>query len=93
MLVILAKNKSKKKWLVVELKRSQTDDTTVGQVLRYIGWVRKELAEPKESVEGLIIAHEADKGLKYALAAVENVELLLYEVEFHLKKPANFRNL
>jgi hypothetical protein len=30
--------------IVVELKRGQTSDETVGQVLRYIGWVSENIA-------------------------------------------------
>jgi RecB family endonuclease NucS len=81
---LLAKHKKKNEWLVVELKRDQTADATVGQVLRYIGWVRQELAKG-ESVRGLIIAHASDERLRYALSEVANVDLKLYEVEFRLK--------
>ncbi len=35
---LLAKHRREKRWLILELKRNQTDDTTVGQVLRYMGW-------------------------------------------------------
>ncbi|MBW2103232.1 MAG: DUF1016 family protein [Deltaproteobacteria bacterium] len=73
--------------LVVELKRNQTSDQTVGQLLRYIGWVKQHLAEDGDEVHGLIICHEADNALHYALSTVPDVELRLYEVEFHLKKP------
>jgi len=36
---ILARHRRDGRWLVVELKRGQSNDETVGQVLRYIGWV------------------------------------------------------
>ena len=52
---LLAKHKKEPRWLVVELKRDQSSDATVGQILRYMGWVRAELAKSKESVEGLIV--------------------------------------
>lgn len=84
---LLFKHKTEPRWLVVELKRNQTSDQTVGQLLRYIGWVKQHLAIEGEGVLGLIICREADKMLHYALSAVPNVDLLLYEVEFHLKKP------
>lgn len=84
---LLFKHKTEPRWLVVELKRNHTSDQTVGQLLRYIGWVKQHLAAEVEEVHGLIICREADKALYYALNAVSNVELLLYEVEFHLKKP------
>ena len=84
---LLAKHRKKPRWLVVELKRNQTSDQTVGQLLRYIGWVKQHLAEDGDEVHGLIICHEADNALHYALSTVPDVELRLYEVEFHLKKP------
>lgn len=84
---LLAKHRKKPRWLVVELKRNQTSDQTVGQLLRYIGWVKGHLAESEDEVHGMIICHEADDALRYALTTVQNVELRLYEVEFHLKVP------
>lgn len=50
-----------------------------------MGWVKEHLAEGEDTVQGLVIAHEADESIRYALAAVPNVELQLYEVEFRLK--------
>ena len=84
---ILAKHKREPKWLVIELKRNQTSDQTVGQLLRYIGWVKQNLAEKDDKVHGLIICHKADENLQYALSIIPNAELRLYEVEFHLKNP------
>lgn len=84
---ILAKHKKEKKWLVIELKRDQSNDATVGQVLRYVGWVKKELADSMDEVIGMIISHKADMGLYSALSATSGIDLLLYEVDFHLKKP------
>ena len=84
---MLAKHKTKPRWLVVELKRNQTSEQTVGQLLRYIGWVKRHLAEAGDEVHGMIICREADDALRYALNAVSNVELRLYEVEFRLRKP------
>jgi len=81
---ILARHKNGKDWLVVELKRNQTNDDTVGQVLRYMGWVKAKKAEPDEKVKGLIIAREANQKLLYALNATKDVDLQLYEVEFRL---------
>ena len=41
---LLARHRTKPEWLVVELKRGQSSDDTVGQLLRYMGWVRMHLA-------------------------------------------------
>jgi hypothetical protein len=85
---LLARHKTKRGWLVIELKRNQTSDQTVGQLARYMGWVKRHLAEASESVEGLVIAHEADESIRYALSALPSVRLQLYEVEFRLRAAA-----
>jgi hypothetical protein len=81
---ILARHRTKAEWLVIELKRDQTSDETIGQVLRYMGWVTENLAETSDAVRGLIIAREADAGFRYALARVPDVELQRYQVHFEL---------
>lgn len=81
---ILAKDKETGGYVVIELKRDQTSDDTVGQVARYMGWVRKELAA--KDVRGIIIAGTYDKKLDYALAAVPSVEVFLYQVDFKLNR-------
>jgi len=81
---LLAKRRSGGEYLVIELKRGQSSDDTVGQILRYMGWVDAELLEEGESVRGLIIAHSEDEKLRYALRRVQDVELRLYEVSFRL---------
>jgi len=84
---ILVKHKREPRWMVIELKRNQTSDVTIGQVLRYMGWVKQHLAKSNENVEGLIIAHESDNAVKYALNVISGVKLMLYEVQFKLHPP------
>jgi hypothetical protein len=81
---LLAKHKNESRWLVIELKRDQTSDRTVGQILRYMGWVKKNLATQTETVEGLVIALSGDDRLRYALLPVPNVRFMKYEVSFKL---------
>lgn len=81
---ILAKHRTEPRWLVVELKRGQSGDDTVGQVLRYMGWIQNELAEGGERVEGLVIAQDVDDKLRYALQMMPSVGLKLYKVDFQL---------
>jgi len=81
---ILARHRTEKKWLVVELKRNDTSDSVVGQILRYMGWVRQHLAEPGEEVHGLVIARTGDLALQYAISAVAELRFMTYEVEFKL---------
>lgn len=81
---LLAKHRIEPKRLVVELKRNQTSDDTVGQVLRYMGWVQEKLAAPGELVEGLIVARALDQKLKYALSRVDDVSMQVYRIDFSL---------
>ena len=83
---ILAVHKHEPRFLVIELERNQTTDQTVGQALRYVGWVKKHLAKDGQRVEALIIAHEADKEAQYALSTLANVAMMTYEIKFLLKK-------
>jgi endonuclease NucS-like protein len=85
---LLAKHRTEPRWLVIELKRDQTGDKTVGQVLRYMGWVKENLAAQKDLVEGLIIAKDFDEGIRYALRSTPSVRLQLYEVKFKLSEVA-----
>ncbi|OQB95070.1 MAG: hypothetical protein BWX84_00078 [Verrucomicrobia bacterium ADurb.Bin118] len=81
---LLAKHRTQPRWLVIELKRNQTSDDTVGQILRYTAWIRKHLAKAKEPVEGLIIARTVDDNLRYAASEIPHVRLMEYQVSFHL---------
>jgi len=83
---ILAISKDKKRLLVVELKRGRVSDVVVGQVLRYMGYVKEQIAEPDQTVEGAVIALEDDKKLRWALAMVPNVSFYRYEIRFKLVK-------
>jgi len=65
---ILAIKKDKSQLLVVELKKGRASDAVVGQVLRYMGYVKQELAEPNQSVKGIIIALDDDTRIRRALA-------------------------
>lgn len=82
---LLAKHRRENKWLVVELKRNQTSDATVGQILRYMAWVRRNLAKDNGKVSGLIICHEVDTKLQYALDGLGDIACMTYEVCFTLR--------
>lgn len=83
---VLAISKDKKELLVVELKRGRASDQVVGQIQRYMGYVLQELAEPGQSVRGVIIALEDDIRIKRALAVTNNISFYRYEVSFRLFK-------
>jgi restriction system protein len=83
---ILAISKDKKRLLVVELKKGRASDTVVGQALRYMSYVKDELAEESQTVSAVIIAHEDDPRLRRALSQVPHIEFYRYEVSFKLRK-------
>ncbi len=86
---ILAISKDKKRLLVVELKRGRASDVVVGQILRYMGFVKEQIAEDNQSVEGAIIALEDDSKLKWALVSVPSISFYKYQVSFKLVKGSN----
>lgn len=83
---ILAISKDKKELLVVELKKGRASDVVVGQIQRYMGYVKDELAESGQTVRGVIIALEDDLRLRRALSVASNIEFYRYQVSFKLFK-------
>ena len=83
---ILAVSKDKKRLLVVELKKGRASDAVVGQALRYMGFVKDELAEDGQTVRGVIIALEDDLRIRRALASLDHVEFYRYRIDFKLVK-------
>jgi restriction system protein len=81
---ILAVSHDRKRLLVVELKRGRASDVVVGQILRYMGYIKEQVAEPGQTVEGVIIALDNDQKLRWALSAVPNIRFYRYQVNFRL---------
>ena len=72
--------------VVVELKRGLPSDRVVGQTTRYMGWVAEHLANGRE-VDGIIVAHEVNDQLRYAVRPIPRLSLLVYEISFALRPP------
>ena len=83
---ILAISKDKKELLVIELKRGRVSDIVVGQIQRYMGYVKEELAETNQNVRGVIIAFEDDIKIHRALSVAQNIDLYTYKINFKLEK-------
>jgi len=77
---ILAKDENND-FVVLELKVEKGYDRAVGQLLRYINWVRKELAEPGQKVRGIIVCRYMSEDLILACAGIKNIELLEYRLQ------------
>lgn len=80
---ILARDKKTNDYVVIELKKDQTSDDTIGQLTRYMGWVKQKWGG---DVKGVIIAGNYDRRLDLAQTVVPGVELFIYEVDFKLRK-------
>ena len=59
-------------------------DVVVGQILRYIGFVKEQIAEPGQTVVGVIIALDDDQKLRWALTPVPFITFYRYQVSFKL---------
>lgn len=81
---ILAISKDQKTLLVVELKKGRVSDNVVGQIQRYMGYVKEELAEDHQQVKGVIIGLEEDLKIRRALAVTHSIDFYKYEVRFKL---------
>lgn len=81
---ILAKDKKTNDFVVIELKKNQTSDDTVGQIARYMGWIKEN--KKVDNVKGVIIAGQFDKKLEYAISIVPNIDIYIYEVDFKLTR-------
>jgi len=69
--------------VVIELKVSRGYDRTVGQILRYMGWVEQNL-EPSKRARGIIVAKEITNDLRLACSRIPDVKLIEYEISFSL---------
>ena len=76
----------KKHLVVIELKVSRGYDRTVGQLLRYIAWIKKEHAEPDQDVRGIIAAREISDDLRLACSDLPSVSLYEYELSVTLRR-------
>ena len=83
----LCEDEAANELVVVELKRGKSSDRVVGQILRYMGWVREKLADGR-GVRGIIITHEYDDQVRYAIAELPRVEAWTYQVSFTLDTKA-----
>ena len=81
---ILAISKDRKTILVIELKRGRASDAVIGQTLRYMGYVKDELAESDQTVRGLVIALKDDQRLRRVLSMVPAITFKRYTVSFKL---------
>jgi len=83
---ILAQTRAGDSFVVIELKKGRPSDQVVGQVLRYMGWVKKNLCGNGQAVKGLVICRDPDPKLSYALEMTSNIDVKYYSVSFKLSE-------
>jgi hypothetical protein len=69
---------------VFELKRGRSPDYVLGQVARYMGWIKTTIGK-NVPVYGVIVSKEISSNLKFARLVAENIYLYEYEVSFSLR--------
>nr|WP_225919789.1 endonuclease NucS domain-containing protein [Pseudomonas khorasanensis] len=72
-------------FVIFELKRGRVADRAIGQISRYMCWIKKNLAHGR-MVKGVIVAKSISLNLRHAIVAVPNVSLFEYEVAFSLNQ-------
>jgi restriction system protein len=82
---ILAMEQASNSFIVIELKKGRPSDQVVGQILRYMGWVKQNLCTDGQAVKGLVICRDPDPKLSYALTMVNNIDVQYYSVSFTLR--------
>jgi len=70
--------------IVFELKLSRGADRAMGQISRYMGWVKRNLTMDKK-VKGVIVAKSVDEKLKYAASIIPDISLFEYELNFKIR--------
>ena len=83
---ILAVEPKSKSFVVIELKKGRPSDQVIGQILRYMGWVKKNLCTSGQDVKGLVICRDTDSKLSYALEMTNNIDVRYYSVSFKLRE-------
>ena len=81
----LARDRDTNDLVIIQLKRGDSSDSTVGQLLRYASWVREKVAAESQNVRGIIVTKKADAALEYAVKNLAFVEVKTYEVDFQLR--------
>jgi hypothetical protein len=83
---ILARDSRTGDFVVIELKRDRSDDEVVGQLSRYMGWIKEyRAAAVGVSERGFIAVHEVTPKRRAAALAHENLQLYTYELALSLR--------
>ena len=60
-------------YVVIELKRDKASDSALGQILRYMGWVRYNLVSGHGMVRGYVVGDRFDDKITYAVLSNDEI--------------------
>lgn len=78
-------------YVVIELKVSKGYDRVVGQLLRYMNWIKINQADEGQSVRGVIVAKNISEDLRLACAGLPDVALAEYELAVSIRPIAGLK--
>jgi hypothetical protein len=82
---LLCIDKDNNDFVIIELKKGKESDKVLGQLQRYMGWVKKNLAKEGQNIRGIIITGEYDGRLSLAASTNPNIKIKYYGIKFWLK--------
>ena len=82
----MGKGNNSEQTLVIEIKKGRASDKVEGQIQRYFGYIKNEIANNSQKVKGLIIRIKEDLRLKRAISINLSIEFRRYEIRFDLIK-------
>ncbi len=78
-------------YVVIELKVSKGYDRVVGQLLRYMNWIKMNQADEGQGVRGVIVAKNISEDLQLACSGLPEVALAEYELAVSIKSVAGLK--
>lgn len=82
---LLCRDKDNNDFVIIELKKGRESDKVCGQIQRYMGWIKQNLATEGQNVRGIIITGEYDERLSLAVSIVPNIQIKYYRIKFWLE--------
>lgn len=68
------------KYVVIEIKANEAEDTVFGQILRYMGWIHRNFEDGENNVRGIILASRFPEKARYS-----RIGLLKTDADQYLK--------
>jgi hypothetical protein len=73
-------------YVVIEIKADEAEDSAFGQILRYMGWIHRNIKGGKDNVRGIILASEFTEKVRYSRIGLEPLNYKAYKEYIKFKK-------